>query len=58
MLVPDPALRAGDLLFGLSVSNEDTTIETDGDVVRQLISKIEKIEALLPAHLFYALHRL
>ena len=51
----DPALRAGDLLFGLSVSNEDTTIETDGDVVRQLISKIEKIEGIVArSSLFYA----
>ncbi|MBN08228.1 MAG: hypothetical protein CMM45_10390 [Rhodospirillaceae bacterium] len=51
----DPALRAGDLLFGLSVSNEETTIETDGDLVTQLISKIKKIEGIVArSSLFYA----
>ena len=51
----DPAMRAGDLLFGLSVSNEKTTIETDGEVVTQLISGIEKIEGMVArSSLFYA----
>ena len=51
----DPKLRAGDLLIGLSVSNEATTIEIDGDVGKQLISDIEKTKGI-GAHssLFYA----
>lgn len=40
----DPALRAGDLIFGLSVSNEETTLESDRDAIQQLISKIEKMQ--------------
>ena len=38
----DPALRAGDLLIGLSISNEKNKIESDNSSVQQLISKIDK----------------
>ena len=38
----DPALRAGDLLIGRSISNKETTLEIDRGAVHQLISKIEK----------------
>ena len=51
----DPTLRAGDLLFGLSVSNEKTTIETDGDALKLLISELEKIKGIgARLSLFYA----
>jgi len=38
----DPALRAGDLVVGLSISNEQTTLNSDGGGVQQLISEIDK----------------
>ena len=42
----DPALRAGDLLIGLSISNEKDVLESDHGAVQQLISKIEKTDGV------------
>ena len=51
----DPALRAGDLLIGLSISNEDTTLESDDGAVQQLISKIKRTDDIrVRSSLLYA----
>ena len=40
----DPALRAGDILIGLSISNDQTTLKSDGGGVQRLISEIGKTD--------------
>ena len=40
----DPALCAGDILIGLSISNDQTTLKSDGGGVQHLISEIEKTD--------------
>ena len=51
----DPVLRTGDILIGLSISNEQITLESNGGAVQQLISEIEKTDDVRArSSLFYA----